>query len=397
MNIGFAATESPYESCGTGGIASYLRAIIPALLEAGHRVTLFAGARETQTFLAEGERVEVYHIKLPSMHWYASRVPLARQIIPLPLRQIEWSVAFYRLIASVTRKRKLDVLECTETGALFLNRIAPVVVRLHGSELTFRKYAELPINLSVRLNELLESRSCDRAQAVTSPSTAQASEIIRRRSWSPDRIRVIPNPISADMLKAASEHKPTNDVGLEHWALYAGRLAPVKGIEPLLESAKRIHDSFPNVTFVFAGPWQMPHPPEMYDLELNRRSKHGVLWIGPQQPSQLIEWYRRADVFVMPSYYETFGIGVVEAMAFGFPVIATRSGGLPEVVEDGVTGILVQPGDSEALAAAISHLLNEPELRQRMGKAGRERVLADFTVGQVLPPTLQVYQSLSRN
>jgi starch synthase len=199
------------------------------------------------------------------------------------------------------------------------------------------------------------------------------------------------------MLQAASERKPRNDVGLEQWALYAGRLAPVKGIEPLLESAKRIHDSFPNVTFVFAGPWQMPRPPEMYDLELNRRSKHGVLWIGPQQPRQLIEWYRRANLFVMPSYYESFGIGVVEAMAFGFPVIATRAGGLPEVVEDGVTGILVQPGDSEGLADAIIHLLREPGLRRRMGEAGRQRALDQFTVDRVLARTISVYDAIVRN
>ncbi len=99
----------------------------------------------------------------------------------------------------------------------------------------------------------------------------------------------------------------------------------------------------------------------------------------------------------MPSYYETGGLSAIEAMAFGLPVVASRTGGLPEVVEDGVTGILVPPGDSKALAEAVVLLLHDPALRRRLGQAGRQRVLDEFTLDRVLPQTLNVYQSLSRN
>jgi glycosyltransferase involved in cell wall biosynthesis len=99
----------------------------------------------------------------------------------------------------------------------------------------------------------------------------------------------------------------------------------------------------------------------------------------------------------MPSFYETFGISVIEAMAFGLPVVATRAGGLPEVVEDGVTGILVPPGDSEALAEAQLRLLLDPDLRRRMGQAGRERVQSEFTVDRIVSQMLDVYHSVIRN
>jgi hypothetical protein len=112
---------------------------------------------------------------------------------------------------------------------------------------------------------------------------------------------------------------------------------------------------------------------------------------------ELTEWYRKASIFVLPSYYETGGISAIEAMAFGLPVVASRTGGIPEVVEDGVTGILVPPGDSKALGEAVIHLLREPDLRRRLGQAGRQRVLDEFTLDRVLPQTLSVYQSLSRN
>ena len=96
----------------------------------------------------------------------------------------------------------------------------------------------------------------------------------------------------------------------------------------------------------------------------------------------------------MPSYYETFGISVIEAMAFGIPVVATNVGGLPEVVENGVTGILVPPGDIQALADAIVYLLSNSQLRLQMGEAGKSRVLSEFTVDLVSEMTMDKYKSL---
>jgi glycosyltransferase involved in cell wall biosynthesis len=84
-------------------------------------------------------------------------------------------------------------------------------------------------------------------------------------------------------------------------------------------------------------------------------------------------------------------------MAFGLPVVATKAGGLPEVVEDGVTGILVPPGDSKALGDALLRLLLDPDLRARMGQAGRERVRSEFTVDRIVSQTLDVYQSVIGN
>ena len=98
-----------------------------------------------------------------------------------------------------------------------------------------------------------------------------------------------------------------------------------------------------------------------------------------------MDYYQRAALLVMPSFYESFGIACLEAMAFGLPVVATRVGGLPEVIEDGVTGLLVPPGDADALAQAMIRLLSDADLRRRMGQAGRERVLKEFTTERADP------------
>jgi glycosyltransferase involved in cell wall biosynthesis len=394
LNIGFVATESPYGNPGVGGIAAYLRALIPALLDAGHRVVLFAGAREQRSFLAEEERLRVHHFRLPSAHWYAAKIPLLRSTITLPLRQLEWSYAFHRRVASVAASEKFDVLECTEVGALFLHRIAPIVIRLHGSEFVFRKHSGIPLNSSVRWNDSLEGYSCKRAVAVTTPSQFQADEILNHRGWPADRVRVIPNPISATILKAGLEFERNG--GSEPIVLYTGRLAPVKGVETLLRAAKLVHDHNPGITFVLAGPWQMPYPPETYGLQLDYTNVNGVRWVGPREQSELIDWYKRAALFVMPSYYESFGISVVEAMAFGLPVVASDSGGLSEVVGNNGCGSLVPKRDPNALADAIVGSLGFKSARAQVSAASRERVCKMFTADRVLESTLELYESVQK-
>lgn len=99
--------------------------------------------------------------------------------------------------------------------------------------------------------------------------------------------------------------------------------------------------------------------------------------LEPNDP-RLIELYRSADVFVLPTRAETFGIAAVEASAAGLPVVATDVGGLPDIVDDGTTGFLLSPGDGRGLAAALTKLVDDGALRRRLGAAGRERAVARF-------------------
>lgn len=124
------------------------------------------------------------------------------------------------------------------------------------------------------------------------------------------------------------------------------------------------------------------HPGSYYELICRHVSGLGghAFLHGRVANEEICSHYSRAGIFVFPSlWHEPFGIPVIEAMAAGLPVVATRAGALPEVVIDGETGILVERGDTEGLTAAISKLLADPHLRERMGAAGRERVQQLFT------------------
>jgi glycosyltransferase involved in cell wall biosynthesis len=386
LHIAFVTTESPYGDAGVCGIAAYLRAIIPEIVAAGHRISVFAKAEQEKEFAMEGGRVSVQHFRLPSLHWYANKLPAVRRFAPLPLRQLEWSRVFYRHVARVTAREKIDVIESAETGSLFLDRIAPLVIRLHGSELTFRKHSGSALNSSVKWNDQIESYACRRAAAITSPSKAQADEIISRRKWPAGRIQVIPNPISTSLLKAAREFRRNGNT--ERVVLYTGRLAPVKGIDVLFKAAKLVHGRDPSVKFVLAGPWQMPQPPESYGLKLNQESADGIHWVGAQDHSGLIDWYKRSAVFVMPSHYETFGISVIEALTFGLPVVVSESVGVGELL--GANGLVsvVPTGEPNRLADVIMQWISG----SNSGAEKEQLWLKKFEAAQVASEMIKVYE-----
>jgi glycosyltransferase involved in cell wall biosynthesis len=249
------------------------------------------------------------------------------------------------------------------------------------------------MNYSVLWNDKLEGISCKRAAALTTPSEFQAKEIIKHRGWPADRVHVIPNPISAKMVSAAKEfHRNGHS---ERFVLYTGRLAQVKGIETLLEAAKMVSQVSPGVRFILAGPWQMPQPPAAYGLELNQTSSTGVRWIGPQTQAALIDLYQRAGVFVMPSHYESFGISVVEAMAFGLPLVATDAGALPEVIGNNGRALVVPKCNPKALAEGIMRALAcSSDKATCRNKATDDRHYDKYMPASVAKSTLELYEGV---
>ena len=409
MHIGFASLESPFETSGGGGIAAYLRALLPEFAAAGHRVTVLANSRRKEEQSLFGGRVKIVPVTLPGLHWYLGKVPLLNALVTHPVRQIEWSMRFHRAAADVFRGDMPDVIECGEAGALMLARkpVAPLIVRLHGSSYAFQQASGGAVSPGIRLDHRLETGALRRCAAISAPSQFQAREASRETGRGPADVNaditVIPNPVSSSLLSEASRAVTnpavTNmDVTDSATVLYTGRLAPVKGIPHLLEAAREVSRLMRDTRFVLAGPWQMSGTSAQWGFGTDGElSGGGVLWKGHVSWEKMAGLYRAAAVFVMPSWFESFGISVIEAMAFGLPVVASNAGALPEIVEDGVTGLLVPPGDSSALAGAILRLLRDPALRRGMGQAGRERVLERYGAERVARETLALYARAGRS
>jgi glycosyltransferase involved in cell wall biosynthesis len=147
--------------------------------------------------------------------------------------------------------------------------------------------------------------------------------------------------------------------------------------------------------FVLAGPFDSP----AVGLEVRRRIEYAGLteWvklIGPVAGEQKAALFRHADGFVLPSYGEGLPISMLEAMSYGLPVVATRVGGIPEVLRDGEAGILVQPGDVEGLCAALNSLCSSGPMRERMGRCGRACVERAHTPAKFLRELEAIYNEL---
>lgn len=155
-------------------------------------------------------------------------------------------------------------------------------------------------------------------------------------------------------------------------------LRPRYGIRELILAFHRIADAFPDARLVIVGGGEQYADLQAMVVSLGMETR--ITLTGPVSHEQIPEYLHSFDLFVVPSLTdrESFGVAAVEASAAGLPVIASRVGGLPEVVLDGKTGFLVPPGDIDALAAAISRLLNDPVLRAQMGRAGRQFVLGHY-------------------
>ncbi|MFL5300025.1 MAG: glycosyltransferase family 4 protein, partial [Anaeromyxobacteraceae bacterium] len=160
-------------------------------------------------------------------------------------------------------------------------------------------------------------------------------------------------------------HAPRNDEG--ETVLFVGREFVRKGGPILLDAFARLRRVRPAARLLVAGPTRPVATPP------------GVAHLGPVPMDALPALFAQATVFALPTLQEPFGLAYLDAMSCGLPCVATRTEAVPEIVEDGVTGLLVPPGDAASLATALERLLADRELARRMGERGRARVEARFT------------------
>jgi glycosyltransferase involved in cell wall biosynthesis len=163
-----------------------------------------------------------------------------------------------------------------------------------------------------------------------------------------------------------------------HRLLYTGRLAAVKGLPILLESLAAIIPALPDIVLTVVG--DGPDRKKLEDMTTQLGLEENVKFVGYQSQAEVREHMQQTDVFVLPSFAEGVPVSLMEAMAAGVPVVTTRIAGVSELVEDGVSGYLVPPGDPVLLADRIKTLLTDNQLRTRFGAAGRAKVEKDFNI-----------------
>lgn len=265
----------------------------------------------------------------------------------------------------------------------------PLVVTLHSLE-PLRPWKADQLGSGYLLSSWIERTAVETADRVIAVSRGMRDDILRHFRVDPDRVVVIHNGIDPERFRRTGARDALERHGVRPpYVLFVGRITDQKGIFHLLDAAPRLP---PGVQVVLCA--SAPDTPEIE--ERLRRAVPGhpnVVWINAMVPvDEVVQLYSHAAVFACPSVYEPFGLINLEAMACETPVVASAVGGILEVVEDGKTGLLVEPGRPDALAAAIRRLLDDPALARDMGRAGRQRVEERFSWASVAERTEQVYR-----
>lgn len=383
-------------------------AIAHALSDLGHRVTIIA-ARSSEKIPAEhtadGIRIQRLLVRDP---YRLRRLPTLGRYVR-PILQLAYSARIDHALRELFARDPFQVVEFAEVNAegYFYARhpLTPFVVRCHTPTFVLARYysaREMPYDTAIISRA--EKYLIRRAHALTAPSHDTARTIAETTGVPLDRIAVVPNALTlGDFPLADNAARPQTTAPPVHrpdapTILFVGRLERVKGVEVLAQAIPLIISKLPQARFVFIGD-DLPSArgaSQRAELENALRSANAAAQVeflgGVDQPT-LLQWYGQADICVVPSLlYESFSYTAAQAMAFGKPVVASRIGGIPETVDDGVSGILFEPGDAAQLADAIIRLARDPGLSQRMGCAGRAQVERAYDARLVASGILKVYR-----
>jgi len=175
--------------------------------------------------------------------------------------------------------------------------------------------------------------------------------------------------------------------------LFTGRLIAAKGIRYLVEAMPKVLREYPDALFIFIGAGNsLPYRRRLGELGIPEKN---FMFLGYlKESSELVEYYRASSVFVAPTLYENLPIRVLEAMACGVPVVASNVCAIPEAIDNGVNGILIQPSSIDELADAICRLLGDSSLRRKMGDNARKTVVEKFDWNVNAVKTAEVYQQI---
>jgi glycogen synthase len=326
--------------------------------------------------------------------------------------------AMSRDVAWAATDTDADVVHChtwySHLGGILIQQGygIPLVVTVHSLE-PLRPWKREQLRGGYDLSYWVEQTALEMADAVVAVSNGTREDVLRVTSVKPERLHVIYNGIDTTLYRPVAETDALARYGVDPsrpYVLFVGRITRQKGIVHL---ARAIPSIDPAAQLVLCA--GQPDTPEIavemeQAVEVARREHPGVIWVQQMLPrSDAIQLYSHATVFCCPSIYEPFGIINLEAMACCTPVVASAVGGIPEVVLDGETGVLVpleqqhespfEPLDpnrfSADLAAALNRVLADQAMRDRMARAGRERVERVFAWSAIAQQTVELYQSLT--
>ncbi len=394
--------------CGGQGV--YLYNLSKALAELGNEVHVIVGPPypfkmkwatvhkiKTPRFNElNGDRITSENLSLLTFYEYmAAKFGNFPEIMSFSIR------AFFK-VKELIKDYPFDIIhdnQCLGYGLLLMKALnIPLVATIHHPLPIDRQIAiYLSEGAKTKLKQILfypqfmQKIVAKRIERIITVSEFSANEIVKHFKVPRNKISVVHNGVDTELFHTR-EKLNKNQANDEHNITFVGNCENrVKGLPLLLKSMKYLKENLGmKVKLTIVDKWKeegiAPPLVERYSLE------DDIIFTGFLTFEELSKQYATTELIIIPSLFEGFCFPAVEAMACGTPVVAFKVGALPQVMEDGKTGILAEPGDWKAMAKAVAKILKNKELRERMGKRGRERVEKNFTWKNAAEHVIEIYR-----
>lgn len=388
-----------------GGMSVFLREVNRELGRMGHRLDIFTRRDhpDLPAAIEIDQGVRLIHLSAgPAAP--GSREEISRRIPQMQKALSQWPAEGYDVIHA----------HYWLSGAAGIDWAArkrvPFVQMFHTTERAKRRLLGPAHPEDVRRSRE-EERLTRLADAVTVGSGQDGESLVADYGVPPEKIHIVPGGVNTQTFHPRPPETARQRTGLPRGriALFVGRLEPVKGLETLIQALATLRreggDNCSWRLFVIGGDLNRP-PGEMGDrsdgsyvrgirkLAREVRMADRITFLGPKPQDRLADYYAAADCCVFPSVYETFGLAVIEALACGGVVVASEMGGYPPLLAQEKAGLLVPPGDAQALASALDRVCGDSALREDLRRRGPE-VGRRFPWSETAQRLLEVYRALT--
>lgn len=283
------------------------------------------------------------------------------------------------LVIMVTKRPKLIHQSVTYGPAFWKEHTFILIARLLGAKAVSHIHGSV-LDVELRKSSPRKKRWMTRALSLSN------SIIVLSEHWkqflltevSPKlNVAIIANSIDHSIAGAMEDG--TDFAAREKMVFFIGSLGTRKGVHDALRAVPLIKAEMPEMEFVFGGKVELGHEKEMIE-ELCRKAteEHGVQFPGLITGDTKLHYFKTASIFILPSYNENLPVSILEAMAMGLPVVSTPIAGVPEMMQDGINGFLIEPGDHEALADRIIKLMQDDDLRREIGERNVKNIQKNF-------------------
>ena len=373
-----------------GGIARHCYGLSRALAKKGHEVHLITLDFPGAPLYEEVDGVKVYRTKVELGH----------------PDFIVWTLIFNHFmekrVALISREVDFDVIHVHDwltapagiSSKHYLNR--PLISTMHSTEVGRAQGLHTPDSYLI---DGFEWWLTYESKRIIVASYSMKREIEDHFRLPPEKIDVIPNAVDVEQYQRNVDREAIRARymigGHERLVLFVGRLVPQKGVEHMIRAVPMVLKEHPEAIFLIVGEGWSKSYLESLTRSLGCESR--VRFLGFLPDRDLVELTISADVLVVPSSYEPFGIVALEGMAAGVPVVASNTGGLSEIIEHDRTGVLVYPGDPRSIAWGINRVLSDKEYSKYLIQNAKRRIAEIYSWDVVAEKTLKVYEAAEEN